>query len=122
MYNYLKKRNEVRIKRALRVRKKLRGSEEKPRLCVCKTNKHLSAQVIDDEKGVTLFSFGTQAKDFAKDVNGKSKAAAKIIGEKIAEAAKTKNIDKLVFDRGRLKYHGIIAELVSAVRDAGLKI
>lgn len=122
MYNYLNKRNEVRKKRKLRVRKHLRGTAEKPRMSVEKTNKNLSVQVIDDEKGVTLLSYGTRSKDFDNKAKAKSKESAKVIGVKIAEIAKSKQIEKVVFDRGRFKYHGIIAELVSAARDAGLKI
>ena len=122
MYNYLSKRNEVRNKRKLRVRKHLRGTAQKPRMSVEKTNKNITVQVIDDEKGLTLVSYGSRSKDFDKQIKPKSKESAKVIGKKIAEAAKSKSIDQVVFDRGRFKYHGIIAELVDAARDAGLKI
>ncbi|PCI96086.1 50S ribosomal protein L18 [Candidatus Aerophobetes bacterium] len=122
MYNYLNKRNQVRKKRALRVRKHLRGTSEKPRMSVAKSNKHLTIQVIDDETGITLASFGSNFKDFDKKVKARSKESAKLIGSKIAEQVKSKNIQQMVFDRGRFKYHGIIAEIVTAVRDSGLKI
>ena len=122
MYNYLNKRNQVRKKRAQRVRKHLRGTLEKPRMSVSKSNRHLTVQVIDDETGVTLVSFGSNFKDFDKNVKARSKESAKLIGIKIAEGAKSKNIQQMIFDRGRFKYHGIIAELVTAVRDSGLKI
>lgn len=122
MYNYLKNREHCRKKRALRVRKRLCGTNEKPRLCVVRSNLHIYAQMIDDEAGVTLGSYSSLHKGFDKKIKGKSKESAKIIGQRIAELAKGKNIANMVMDRGRNKYHGLIAELVSAVRDAGIAI
>lgn len=119
MENRLTGRNERRKKRALRVRKNVRGDSQKPRLSVFRSNKHLHAQVIDDESHKTLFGFGTSSKG-TKEVK-KSKEAAKEIGRLIAESAKKHNIAEVVFDRGYYKYHGVIAELANAAREAGLK-
>lgn len=119
MHRNLAKRNKVRKTRVMRVRKKLRGNAEKPRLSVFKSLKHLGVQLIDDEKGVTLASFSTLSKEMAgKTV---SKESAKLIGAKIAELAKEKSIDRVVFDRGRYKYHGIIAEVAQSARDNGIQ-
>ncbi len=122
MDNSLLKRNEKRQRRLLRVRKKVKGSAEKPRLCVHKTNKHVSAQLIDDDRGVTIVSAGTHHGD-AKggELGSKSKSAARHIGKLIAEKAREKSIACIVFDRGRYKFHGIIAELAEGAREAGLK-
>ena len=120
MENNIVKRNIKRKKRLLRVRKTVKGNAEKPRLSVLKTNKHISVQLIDDENHITLASAGTNAKSNSGDAK-KSKETAKQIGQQIAEIAKGKNIQKVVFDRGRLKYHGIIAELANAAREAGLQ-
>jgi large subunit ribosomal protein L18 len=122
MYNHLQKRNDCRKKRSLRVRKHLRGTNDKPRLSVVKSNLHIYAQLIDDEVGNTLVSYSSLHKGFDQNVRGKSKESAKIIGEKIAELAKEKNITNMVMDRGRFKYHGIIAEVANAVREAGILI
>jgi len=122
MESRLKKRNKCRKRRTLRIRKTVRGNTAKPRLSIFRSNKHLHAQIIDDETHSTLLGIGTLSKDlkgteFAK----KSKAAAKEIGKRIAVAAKEKRIEKVVFDRGPYKYHGIIAELANAAREEGLK-
>lgn len=94
----------------------------KPRLSIHKTNKHISAQLIDDEKGVTLGMISTFSKGFeGTDWGKKNKESAKKLGEKIAEIAKSQNINEVVFDRGPFKYHGILAELADAARANGLK-
>ena len=112
-----------RKKRQMRVRKKLHGTSQRPRLTVFKSNRNISAQIINDDEGITLCSFGSLQKDFKlpKEVSPKSKEAAKLIGEKIAELASAKSIMKVVFDRGRYKYHGIIASLAEAAREKGLQ-
>lgn len=116
------KKNNIRKKRALRVRKNLRGTASKPRMCVMKSNKHLFVQLINDEDSCTLASYGTPSKDLKNsELAKKSKEAAKHIGEKIAEKAKLAGIDTVVFDRGRFKFHGVIAELANAARNAGLQ-
>lgn len=120
MFKRLTKRETLRKKRTMRVRKKVRGTGERPRLTISKTNNHIFAQVIDDSKGVTIVSFGTQSKEAS--VKGKGKEAAKSIGMKIGELAKKEKVEKIVIDRGRFKYHGVIAELVEAVREAGIQV
>lgn len=119
MSHKLIKRSKVRKKRQMRIRKKLKGVAERPRLSVSKTLKHIGAQLIDDEKGLTLVSFSTLSKD-AKGQK-KSKDGARFIGKKIAELAKKKNIEQVIFDRGRFKYHGLVAELADAARESGIK-
>lgn len=122
MENRLENRNKRRNRRALRVRKKVRGDSAKPRLSVFRSNKHIAAQLIDDESSVTLFGIGTMSKEFkSSKLNKKSKEAAVEIGKRIAAEAKKKKIENVVFDRGAYKYHGIIAELANAAREEGLK-
>lgn len=120
MESNIKKRNARRVRRSLRVRSQTRGTALKPRMCVVRSNKHLSVQVIDDDAGVTLFSAGTLSKG-PNELRGKSKEAARLIGAKIAEAAKQRNITEVVFDRGHYKYHGLLAELADSAREAGLQ-
>lgn len=116
------KNRELRQKRGWRVRSKIRGTAERPRLSVHKSHAHIQVQLIDDENGVTLGTTSTFAKEF-KDTEfaRKNKASARKIGERIAEIAKAKQIDRVIFDRGPFKYHGILAELGDAARTAGLK-
>ncbi len=122
MLNTNMKMRIVRKRRVFRVRKKLKGTTERPRLSVFKSNLHLFVQVINDETGETLASLGTMSKDFkGTEYAKKSKKSAQILGEKIAQMAKGKNVEKVVFDRGRFKYHGIIAVLADAARQAGLQ-
>ena len=122
MENNIKKRTIKRARRVLRVRKNVRGSAEKPRLCVVKSNKHITAQLIDDDKGITLASVSTLSKDMkAKDFRPRSKEAAKVLGTLLAHKALEKQVKAVVFDRGRFKFHGIIAELAGAARAAGLQ-
>ncbi len=112
----------LRKKRAMRVRKHLRGTASKPRLCVVKTNKHIQAQLIDDEQGITLASASTFSKELQNsEFNRKNKSSARKIGESIADIAKSKNIKEVIFDRGSAKYHGILAELADAARSGGLQ-
>jgi large subunit ribosomal protein L18 len=114
-----KNRRKARISRVFRVRKKLQGSAERPRLSVSKTNCHIYAQLIDDENSITLAGFGTQSK--TSQVKLKSKESAREIGKKIAELAMKRKINSVIFDRGRYKFHGIVAELASGAREAGLQ-
>ncbi len=102
----------------MRVRNALHGTAVRPRLSVSKTNMHIYAQLIDDDKGVTLAGFGTQSKGKASK---KSKETAKQIGVQIAELAKTHGVQSVLFDRGRYKFHGIVAELAAGAREAGLQ-
>ena len=121
MESSLIQKTQRRIKRALRVRRALRGSSVKPRLSVMKSNQHIAAQLIDDESGTTLVSASTLMKKFRTKTLGNNKAAAKLIGAELAERAKEKNITAVIFDRGFYKYHGVIAELANAAREGGLK-
>lgn len=112
----------IRLKRGMRVRNSLHGSSMRPRLCVVKTNKHLQAQLIDDEHGVTLGAVSTYSPALRSEGFGKkNKESARKLGEVIAEIAQKKNIKQVVFDRGPFKYHGILAELANAARAAGLE-
>jgi len=120
MESSLIQRNHRRKKRARAIRRSLRGTAEKPRLSVMRSNQHILAQLIDDDAGVTLAAAGTQMKKF-REKSGKNRAAAKMIGVEIAELAKKKNISSVVFDRGFRQYHGAIAELAGAAREGGLQ-
>lgn len=123
MDNSQKKRIRTRRARVLRVRNQIRGTAQKPRLSVFKSNHHLYVQLIDDEKGITLGGIGTQSKANQKTAhNLKSKDAARHIGKEIALLAKKLNVTTAVFDRGRYRFHGIIAELANSAREAGLQL
>lgn len=121
MDNSKKKRKQARKSRVMRVRKNIRGNAEKPRLSVSKTNLHIYAQLIDDENGITLAGIGTQSQS-NPSLKKKSKKTAREIGKQIGEIAKERKIESAVFDRGRYKYHGVIAELAEGAREAGLQI
>ena len=122
MENNLKKRDIRRKRRASSVRHSVRGTEDKPRLSVHRSNKHLFVQLIDDENSVTVLGIGTMSKELkGTDFTKKSKEAAREIGKRIAAEAKKKEIERVVFDRGHYKYHGVIAELANAAREEGLK-
>ena len=103
----------------MRVRKKTKGNAARPRLCVFKSLTHIGAQLIDDEKGVTLLSYSTLSKE-AKGQK-RTKEGANSIGKKLAELAKGKKIEEVVFDRGRYNYHGLVAALAEGAREGGLK-
>lgn len=109
-------------KRAMRVRTRLFGTSTKPRLSVNKSNNHISAQFIDDEKHISLGGVATYSKEFRDTEFGKkNKLSARKLGEKMAEIAKEHNIVEVVFDRGAFKFHGILAELADAARAGGLR-
>src|SRR5262245_13794918 len=118
MDNAKKRRANARTKRAMRVRNALHGTAVRPRLSVSKTNAHIYAQLIDDDKRVTLAGFGTQSKG---QKARKSKDSARSIGKKIAELAKSHGVNAVLFDRGRYKFHGIVAELAASARESGLQ-
>ena len=109
-----------RIARHARVRKDVHGTPARPRLCVFRSNKNISAQVIDDVKGVTLVAASTLEKELGI-ANGGNTEAAKQIGEIIAKRALEKGIDTVAFDRGGFLYHGRVKELADGAREAGLK-
>lgn len=110
-------RSAVRTRRHLRVRAKISGTAECPRLVVFRSNKHIEAQLIDDTKGATLASTSSVQLKLA---NGSNCEAAAKVGEAIANKAKDKGISKVVFDRGGYQYHGRVAALAEAARKAGL--
>jgi large subunit ribosomal protein L18 len=112
------KRDEVRQRRHKRVRAKISGTSDRPRLAVYRSNKHISAQIIDDTKGITLVATGSQN---LKLENGGNVEAAKKVGEEIAKLALSKNITNVVFDRGGFLYHGRVKALADAAREAGLQ-
>ena len=110
-----------RQRRSFRVRKRLRGTAERPRLSVSRSHRHMTAQVIDDESGKTLVSASTLEKAIASAVKyGGNKDAAAAIGKAIAERAVEAGVKSVCFDRGPYKYHGRVAELANAAREAGL--
>jgi large subunit ribosomal protein L18 len=105
-----------------RVRTRVQGTPERPRLCVYRSLGHIYAQVIDDLSGKTLVSASSIDGETKKNLKGGGNiAAAKIIGKAIAERAKTAGVSKVVFDRGGYKYHGRVKALADAAREAGLK-
>lgn len=112
-------KNEARRKRHQRIRARLTGTEERPRLCVYRSNKHIYAQIIDDVSGNTLVAAST-LEDDAKADKTWNKDAAKVVGELIANRAKKKGIESVVFDRGGYIYHGRVAAVADAAREAGL--
>ncbi|MCU1503019.1 MAG: rplR, partial [Ilumatobacteraceae bacterium] len=104
-----------------RVRKKIHGTAVRPRLAVFRSNKHLNLQVIDDDSGRTIASASTGEKDLRGEGSGATVAAAARVGTLIAERAKAAGIDKVVFDRGGFLYHGRVAAVAAAAREAGLE-
>lgn len=122
MSSNLSKKVAIRHTRSLRVRKKLRGTSLRPRLCVVKTNKHIQVQLIDDDAGRTLGATGTFAKEFRNtEFAAKNKSSAAKLGEAIAKIAKEQHVTHVIFDRGQFKYHGILAALADSARAAGLQ-
>ena len=114
-----KDKNAQRLKRHARVRGKISGTTERPRLAVYRSIANIYAQIIDDVKGVTLCSASTVEKDF--EGIGSNKEAAKKVGKKIAEKALAGGITEVVFDRGGYIYHGRVSELAAGAREGGLK-
>ena len=112
-------RNDKRLARHRRVRKKVSGTASAPRLCVYRSLNHIYAQIIDDVNGVTLAAAASNEKDFG-DVKGNCEAAKKV-GLLIAERAQAKKIKTVVFDRGGYVYHGRVQALAEAAREGGLK-
>ena len=112
-------KNAQRMKRHVRVRGKISGTPECPRLNVFRSNANIYAQIIDDVNGVTLVAANTLEKDF-EGATGNAEAAKKV-GTVLAERAKAKGIEKVVFDRGGYIFHGRVAALAEGAREAGLK-
>ena len=118
MSDSAKQKREARIRRHRRVRKKVRGDAARPRLAVFRSNRHISAQVIDDRTGRTLAAASTHEADL-KASGGNIDAATKV-GQRVAERAKAAGIEAVVFDRGGNLYHGRIKALADAAREGGL--
>jgi large subunit ribosomal protein L18 len=112
----------ARLRRHRRVRKKISGTAERPRLSIFRSTNHIYAQLIDDDKGVTIASASTLDADVkSKAGTGGNIEAAKLVGELIAKRASEKKVDQVVFDRGGFLYHGRVKALADAAREAGLK-
>lgn len=117
----VEKKQNLRKKRHLRIRRKIAGSQSRPRLAVCFTSKNIYAQVIDDKAGNTIVASSTIGKDLKGDkVLGANVEGAKIIGKSIAEKAKAKGIEAVIFDRGGFRFHGKVKALADAARESGL--
>ena len=115
-------RNDRRVKRHERVRKNLFGTPERPRLCVFRSSKNISCQIIDDVNGVTLVSASSLDKDLKAEIGyGGNKEAARKVGAALAKKAVAKGIEEVCFDRGGFLYHGRVAELADGAREGGLK-
>ena len=112
-------KKQVRAKRHLRIRKKVFGTTERPRLSVYRSDKNIYAQIIDDVNSVTLVSASSLDKDIS--AKGGNKEGAKAVGELIAKKALENGVSEVVFDRGGYVYHGRIQQLAEAAREAGLK-
>ncbi len=113
-------RREQREKRHFRARKKVLATESRLRLAVQRSNKHISAQVIDDTKGVTLCGISSYSKDYRGKIKGSDISGAEVIGKAIAEKALAEGVSLVVFDRGGNRYHGRVKALADAARKAGL--
>ena len=113
-------RSAQRQRRQRRVRKKVSGTTNRPRLSVFRSNRHISAQIIDDENGRTVVAASTSEADM-RGVTTSNKEAASKVGQLLAERAQVAGVQSVVFDRGGNKYHGRVAALADAAREAGLK-
>ena len=115
-------KNKSRQKRHFRVRKNLSGTPQRPRLNVFRSLNHIYAQIINDETGTTLVSASTMDKEVSATLSyGGNISAAQVVGKLVAERALAKGISKVVFDRGGYLYHGRVAALAAAAREAGLE-
>ena len=115
--------NKTRWRRTNRVRKNIRGTADRPRLSVHRTNKHIYCQLIDDDLGKTLCSASTRDRELSSKISGGGGncEAAKVIGEALAAKAVAAGVKQIKFDRGPYKFHGRIAELAAAAREGGLE-
>jgi large subunit ribosomal protein L18 len=110
-----------RVRRHARVRRKIRGVAERPRLAVYRSNRHIYAQLVDDQAGRTLASASSLDSD-AQGAEGDKKASAKVVGRLIAKRAKEAGVDRAVFDRGGRLYHGRVQSLAEGAREGGLAL
>jgi large subunit ribosomal protein L18 len=115
-----RKKRERRRRAHLRVRRTVHGTTERPRLAVFKSLRYVYAQVIDDQRGVTLAAASSLEPGFEVEGSRSSKAAARQVGEAVAKRAKEAGIEQVVFDRGGYRYHGKVRELAEGARDEGL--
>ena len=113
-------RRTSRIRRHVRVRKRVRGTSERPRLAVFRSNRHISAQIIDDVTGRTLAAAGTVEASLRDKATGNVEAA-RAVGWLVADRAQAAGVKSVVFDRGGFRYHGRVAALADAAREAGLE-
>jgi len=113
----LERRSRIRM----RIRKKISGTAEKPRLAVFRSNKQIYVQVVDDLKGATLLSASSKEKEVAGEMGIKKTEQAKLVGKILAAKCKEKGIESVVFDRSGYKYHGRVKSLADAAREGGLK-
>ena len=114
------KKDQRRQKRRLTIRAKISGTSERPRICAMRSNKHITVQVIDDTKSVSLFTVSTFGKSAAADscnIEG-----AKKVGAKVAAVMKSKNLTTAVFDRAGYRYTGVVAALVQSIRESGIQV
>ncbi len=114
-------KNAKRIIRHLRIRKKIFGTKEKPRLCIFKGSTTIYAQVIDDSENRTLFGIATNSKEVKDKIKGNNKHGAIELGKIVAQKCKEKGIVNVVFDSGGYKYHGVVKSFADSARESGLK-
>jgi large subunit ribosomal protein L18 len=110
-----------RLRRHRRVRKKVTGTAERPRLAVFRSNRHVSAQVIDDRSGRTVAAASSLERSVREAGPTGNKAAASVVGRLVAERARAAGVAQVVFDRGGFRYHGRVAAVADAAREAGLE-
>jgi large subunit ribosomal protein L18 len=113
----LERRSRIRM----RIRKKINGTAEKPRLAVFRSNKQIYVQIVDDLNGVTLLAVSSKEKEIAEKTGIKKTEQAKLVGKSLAAKCKEKGIENIVFDRSGYKYHGRVKSLADAAREGGLK-
>jgi large subunit ribosomal protein L18 len=121
MANIAQQRREGRLRRHRRVRKKVHGTADRPRLAVHRSNKHITVQVIDDDSGRTVASASTTEPEVRGSASGSTVAAATKVGQVVAQRAKAAGVNKVVYDRGGYVYHGRVAAVAEAAREAGLE-
>ena len=122
MFNIAKERVKVRKSRRGRIRQKISGTKQVPRLSIRRSLNHFYGQLIDDEKRVTICASSSEIKKMKEVIKGKTKVEASfLIGKEIGELAKEKGIDKIVFDRSGYLYHGRVKSFADGVREAGIK-
>lgn len=117
-----KQKHLARVRRHRRVRKKVRGLPDRPRLAVFRSNRHMVAQVVDDVSGRTLAAASTLEADLRRTGASGNRDAAAAVGRLVAERARAAGIERVVFDRGGYLYHGRVAAVADAAREAGLKL